>query len=114
MKRRAVERGIAMPNIKPIAGANVWHGKDMASSSRWRRRVTAAQLAEIDRALAAARARGLSLETATKADFPLPGLAPLMDDIREELENGSGLLLLRGIEVGRYSLEELKLLYAGL
>jgi hypothetical protein len=102
-----------MRDIRPIAGANVWHGRDLAQSPRWQRRLTAAQLAGIDDALAAATARGVSWEAAGKADFPLPGLAPLIDDIREELENGSGLLLLRGIEVGRYSLDELKLLYAG-
>jgi hypothetical protein len=103
-----------MRGIRPIAGANVWHGKDMAISARWQRRLTAAQLAEIDVALDAAKRLGLSWEVATANDFPLPGLAPLLDDIREELENGSGLLLLCGIEPGRYGLDELKLLYAGL
>jgi Taurine catabolism dioxygenase TauD, TfdA family len=102
-----------MPGMRPIAGANVWHGKDMARSARWQRRLTPAQLAEIDGALRDARARGLSWETAGTEDFPLPGLAPLVDDIREELENGSGLLMLRGIAVDRYSPDELKLVYAG-
>jgi hypothetical protein len=102
-----------MPEIRPIAGANVWHGKDMARSQRWQRRLTAAQLAEIDAALKAARARGLGWEEASADDFPLPGLAPLFADIRDELENGSGLLMLRGIEVERYDLAQLKLLYAG-
>ena len=102
-----------MREIHPIAGANVWHGKDMARSARWQRRLTLAQLGEIDAALTAARARGLPWEAMTADDFPLPGLAPLFDDIREELENGSGLLMLRGIDVGRYTQHELKLLYAG-
>ena len=103
-----------MPKILPIVGANVWLGKDMARSERWQRRLTPAQLAEIDAALSAAVARGVSWEDAKAADFPLPGLAPLIDDIRDELENGSGLLMLRGIDVGRYSRDELKLLYTGL
>jgi hypothetical protein len=103
-----------MPKIHPIAGANVWHGKDMARSGRWQRRLTPAQLAEIDASLGAAVARGVSWEDAKAADFPLPGLAPLIDGIRDELENGSGLLMLRGIDVGRYSLDQLRLLYAGL
>ena len=92
-----------MPEIHPIVGANVWHGKDMARSERWQRRFTPAQLAEIDAALGAAAARGVAWEDAKAADFPLPGLAPLFDDIRDELENGSGLLMLRGIDVGRYT-----------
>jgi hypothetical protein len=38
-----------MREIQPISGACVWHGRKMASSSRWRRRVSDAQLAEIER-----------------------------------------------------------------
>ena len=38
-------------SIRPITGANVWHGKDMAQSPRWQRRLSPAQLAEIDAAL---------------------------------------------------------------
>jgi len=48
------------------------------------------------------------------ADFPLPSVAALADDIRAELEDGSGIVLLQGIEPGRYTPGELKLLYAGL
>src|SRR5947207_5465896 len=103
-----------MPEIRPVTGACVWHGSEMAGSERWQRQLSPAQLAEIDRALASARARGLRWEAMTAADFPLPSFAPLAEDIRAELEDGSGLLLLRGIEPGRYSLDELKLLYAGL
>ncbi|HXO03556.1 MAG TPA: TauD/TfdA family dioxygenase [Stellaceae bacterium] len=103
-----------MPEIRPVAGANVWHGKDMAQSVCWRRRLTPAQLAEIDAALGAARARGLPWEAMTADDFPLPGLAPLFDDIREELENGSGLLMLRGIDPTRYTFDDAKVVYAGL
>jgi hypothetical protein len=102
-----------MPPIFPVTGANVWQGKDMAGSPRWQRRLTPAQLVELDTALAAAKARGLSWEEMNAADLRLPALAPLIADIREELENGSGLLMLRGIDPARYTLDDAKLLYAG-
>src|SRR5438067_12115018 len=102
-----------MPEIRPVTGACVWRGSEMAGSARWQRHLSPAQLAEIDRALASARARGVSWEAMNAADFPLPSFAPLAEEIRAELEDGCGLLLLRGIEPERYSLDELKLLYAG-
>lgn len=103
-----------MSELRPITGANVWHGSEMARSPRWQRRLTPAQLAEIDAALGAARARGQhDWETMSVADFSLPGLVSLFADMRRELEDGSGLLMLRGIDVSRYTLDELKLLYAG-
>jgi len=103
-----------MRDILPIGGTCVWHGGDIARSGRWRRRLSKAQLAELDDALAAARARGLAWEAMAAADFPLPSVAALADDIRAELEDGSGIVLLQGIEPGRYTPGELKLLYAGL
>src|SRR6266513_3352561 len=103
-----------MPEIRPIGGACVWHGHDMAESKRWQRQLSPLQLAEIDGALRGARARGLRWEAMTAADFPLPSFAPLAEDIRAELEDGCGLLLLRGLDPGHYAMDELKLLYAGL
>jgi hypothetical protein len=103
-----------MREIRPIAGASVWHGKEMAQSPRWQRRLSPDQLAELDWALRIVRERGLRWDEMSADDFPLRSFAPLIDDIRGELEEGSGLLLLRGIDVNRYSLAELKIIYTGL
>jgi hypothetical protein len=103
-----------MGEIQPISGACVWHGRKMASSSRWRRRLSDAQLAEIDRAVRQASARGLGWQTMTADDFPLPSCAALVEDIRAELEDGSGILLLQGLDPLRYSLDELRMGYAAI
>jgi TfdA family taurine catabolism dioxygenase TauD len=101
-----------MREIQPIEGACVWHGSEMAHSDRWQRQLSGAHLAEIDAALA--RARGRSWEEMSAADFPTPGFAALADDIRSELEDGSGIVLLRGLDPTRYAPADLKFLYAGL
>jgi len=103
-----------MREIQPISGACVWHGRKMASSSRWRRQLSDAQLVEIDRAVRQASALGLGWQTMTADDFPLPSCAALAEDIRAELEDGSGIVLLQGLDPLRYSLGELKLLYAAI
>ena len=97
-----------MHEIQPISGACVWHGRKMASSSRRRRRLSVAQLAEIERAVRQASARGLGWQTITADDFPLPSCAALAEDIRAELEDGSGIVLLQGLDPSPYSLGELK------
>jgi hypothetical protein len=103
-----------MREIQPISGACVWHGRKMASSSRWRRQLSDAQLVEIDRVVRQASARGLGWQTMTADDFPLPSCAALAEDIRAELEDGSGIVLLQGLDPLRYSVDELKLLYAAI
>ena len=85
-----------MREIQPIRGACVWHGRKMASSSRWRRRLSDAQLAEIDRAVRQASARGLGWQTMTADDFPLPSCAALAEDIRAELETAAASCSCRG------------------
>jgi hypothetical protein len=84
---------------RPIAGPCAWRGRDIAKSSRWLRDLTSSHVAEIEGALA--RSRHLPWQEIARANFPLPGLAGLFDDIRDELENGSGMVKLRGLPVDR-------------
>ena len=51
---------------------------------------------------------------ATKADFPLPQLGPRLDALRSELLEGRGFVLLRGLPVERYTIEESAVAYYGL
>src|ERR1700761_3076996 len=102
-----------MPEIQPISGPCVWHGREMANSPRWRR-IGDGQLAEIDFAVRQARARGLGWQTMTADDFPLPSFSALAEEIRGELEDGSGIVLLQGLDPSPYSLGELRLLYAAI
>jgi hypothetical protein len=103
-----------MREIQQISGPRVWHGREMANSPRWRRRIGDGQLAEIDLAVRQARARGLGWQTMTADDFPLPSFSALAEEIRAELENGSGIVLLQGLDASPYSLGELRLLYAAI
>ena len=103
-----------MREIQPISGACVWRGREMTNSPRWRRRLGDGQLAEIDRAVRQASARGLGWQTMTADDFQLPSCAALAEDIRAELEDGSGIVLLQGLDLSRYSIDDLRLLYAAI
>jgi hypothetical protein len=86
----------------------------MARSTRWVRDLSADVIAALGRALAEVDARGVPWHEITRDDFPLPGLEPLFDDLREELENGSGMMKLRGLPVARYDETALRRIYFGL
>jgi hypothetical protein len=60
------------------------------------------------------RRRGLAWHAIARADFPLPRTERLLADVREELEHGSGMAMLRGLPVARYSEAELRCLWFGL
>jgi len=86
----------------------------MAASARWIRSLDAAAIAIIDEALGHARAANVPWHQTTAETFPLPGLESLFEDLAEELENGSGILKLRGLPVDRYAADELKQIWFGI
>lgn len=103
-----------MPDIRPIEGACAWQGREMAGSDRWVRRLSDGNIEELDRALAGVETRGIGWREITTEDFPLPGMADLIGDIRTELEDGSGMMKLKGLPVAKYTEAQLQKLYFGL
>jgi hypothetical protein len=99
---------------EPIIGPAVWRGEDLAGATDWIRPFSAAALAEIDAALRAVQSRGLAWRDVRAADFPLPGVSADLARVNRELEEGRGLVLLRGLPVERYSEEELRTIWWGL
>jgi DNA gyrase/topoisomerase IV subunit A len=74
----------------------------------------AEHIGEIDAALAMVENRGIDWREITAPDFPLPGLTDLIGQIRNELENGCGLMKLRGLPVSHYNENQLRTLYFGI
>jgi hypothetical protein len=103
---------IEVTQRRTLAGASVWRGDEMAAARRWIRSWDPAALAALDNALQAVRAR--PFETITRESFPLAGVDRLLDDIRGELEDGCGMVKLKGLPVERYSEDDLRRLYFGL
>jgi hypothetical protein len=99
---------------QPILGRVAWRGNELAASSDWIRILTTPELDEVDAALRAVQRRGLAWRDMTKADFPIPRLAASLAEVRRELEDGRGVVLLRRIPVERYTEDELRIIYWGL
>lgn len=97
---------------RPLSGPSAWRGDEAARSERWIRRWDAASIAVLDAALEAVR--DIPWSRITRENIPLASLEPLLEDIRTELEEGSGMVQLKGLPVGRYAEEDLRRLYFGL
>ena len=101
-----------MTEPKRLEGACVWEGADMARSDRWIKTLPDALLDSIDRAVN--QSRGLDWQRVHRGNFPLPGSEAFFDDVREELENGSGMVQIRGLDVSRYGTDDLRRLWYAL
>jgi Taurine catabolism dioxygenase TauD, TfdA family len=98
----------------PITGAKAWRGAELAGDPAWTITWNAAELAEIDRALGAARATGRALADLDREQFPLPTVASRLATVLDEIYAGRGFVLLRGLPVDRYSAEDVGLILWGL
>lgn len=98
----------------PITGPAAWRGCELAGDDRWLHHLTDADVAEIDAALATLAASGRRFPDFGPEHFPLPGLAPRLAQVAEELENGRGFLVLRGLPVQRLPDDEIDALTYGI
>jgi Taurine catabolism dioxygenase TauD, TfdA family len=101
-----------MSKPRPLVGACVWAGADMRASTRWVRQFPATVLAAIDAAVT--RVDDVDWKYIDRRNFALPGSEAFFDDVREELENGSGMVQMRGLDVTRYTAEQLRRIWYGL
>jgi hypothetical protein len=100
--------------MQPITGPKAWRGETLARDTSWIATLTEAEIADVDRALAAAKATGKPLEDLQREDFPLTVTRSRLDQTLAELYDGRGFIVLRGLPVDRYSDEDVGLLFWGL
>jgi len=98
----------------PVAGPGVWYGRELARRDDWIRPFAPRELDEIDAAVRIFASTGKSLETLSPASFPLPNLGPFLREVLNELLEGRGFVLLRGLPVERMTREEQAIAYLGL
>ena len=102
----AYNKGEPMPESRYLQGACVWKGAEMGQNDRWLKRFPAVVLDQIDAALK--EVKELEWRDVSGHNFALPDAATFFDEVREELENGSGMVKMCGLDVTRYSQEQLR------
>src|SRR5882724_2697761 len=90
----------------PLDIPAAWKAADLARSTRWTSRFDDADIAELEVALAHVKARKLTIATMTRDEFPLPTVAAKLAAMLDEIENGTGVMLVRGLPVARWGLAD--------
>src|SRR5262245_3274366 len=96
-------------------GAAAWYGPEMAARDDWLMPLSTTEVAEIETAIGPPVAREVDIAAMTAAEFPLPTLgAKLRARATDEVLNGRGFLLMRGLPVERWSMREAATAFFGL
>lgn len=100
--------------LQPLTGPAAWHGRDFDADTSWIHVLSPAAIEALDRALGNLEARGRAFPHFAREDFPIGELAEQLPRWADELENGRGFLLVRGLPVQRYSEAQLNAVTYGL
>src|ERR1700722_6011225 len=99
---------------QPIGGPAAWRGPALASLTDWIETLAPGEIAEVEAAMRGVKQRGLALHEGRRRAFPLPNLARRRARIARDLEDGRGLVLLRGLPVEKYPEEETRFIVWGI
>ena len=104
----------AAPLPPPIIGPQAWYGPDIDSGKAWLHVLSDSDVAEIESATRALTDTDVDIAQIARDDFPLPGLAARLQAIRDEVIDGRGFAVLRGLPVARRSLRWSATAYFGI
>jgi hypothetical protein len=82
---------------------SVWYGAEFAGFGDWVERLSDGQIAEVEKVVGELERSEVNLAEITSENFPLKTLGPRLKDILDEVMNGRGFVLIKGLPVGRWT-----------
>src|SRR5580704_6477829 len=98
----------------PIRHPSAWTVADFRSPADYSVDLDAAQLCDIAAAIRSIKAAGIGLDGLQREHFEVPSLRPVVEEIRRQVEDGRGFVLLRRLPVEDYSKDDLGLIFWGI
>jgi len=103
-----------MSDAREFGGPSCWYGADMQNRTDWILKLDDRHVRELQQALTAVESAGLDFLDLNRANFDIPTLGPVLESLLEELLEGRGFLLVRGVPVAGLSERQIELMYWGL
>lgn len=89
-----------------VEDRSAWYGPDLAQRNDWIERLSDAEIDEVERASRELEKSQIELATVSASDFPFPTLAPRLQRILDEVLNGRGFALIKGLPVESWTRRE--------
>jgi hypothetical protein len=100
--------------MSPIIDQTAWEPQSLADVGAWSYVLGDSERAQLIAASTAARKAGVKLEDVTRQNFVLGSFASLLEDVRQELMHGRGIVMLRSFPVDELDREGQAMAYLGL
>jgi hypothetical protein len=117
MMKRASARLVEGTNMvelpAEIHGPSAWYGQEMAKRNDWIERLSNREVAEIEAAVHRFADSGIDPVMMRPEDFPLLSLGDRLRRIMDDVLNGRGFVLLKGLPIERWSRQQAALAFVG-
>ncbi|MDC0033632.1 TauD/TfdA family dioxygenase [Alphaproteobacteria bacterium] len=100
--------------MQPIVDPAGWTAQELAADDDWIYNLSNAECDEIITAVEMIEKRGLYIKDIGRNDFVLPRFVRVMSEMRDELLNGRGFVLIRGLPVAQMTRTQSAIAYWGL
>jgi hypothetical protein len=100
-----------------VRDCSAWYGRDLANHTDWIAHLSQSEIAEVENAmrrLAALSESSLDLTTISSDDFPLLALGPRLRRLLDQVLNGRGFVLIRGLPIRRWTKLEAAIAFLGI
>ncbi len=102
------------PSLDPVITRAAWRGESLQAGDEWFYALSPEEIADIDAALRHLRTTGRQIPDIGKDHFPLGRFARTLRLLQTEIENGLGIMVLRGLPRDRYAPEEMAMIFWGI
>ena len=86
--------------MQPVVDPAGWEPEALCQVEDWSYKITARDVAELKDGIAEVRRRGVPIVEVAREDFPLKDFADALGDVRRELTDGRGIVMLQKFPVG--------------
>ena len=100
--------------MQPVIDPAEWAPGELGDVASWSYRFSARDHDELAEAVAAVRRNGVAVEAVRRENFPLTALADVMADVRRELLDGRGMVMMQNFPTDRFDREACAIAYLGL
>lgn len=97
---------------QPITDKSAWKGSNLQANKSWIYVLPSSAIRDIDGALS--NCKNITLTDITKDDFPLTSIRNDLGQIADEMENGRGFVLIRGLPFGKYGDDDIAKIFWGI
>ncbi len=100
--------------MEPVIDPAGWSPEDFGAVADWSYRITGRDVGELSDAVAFVRRNGIAIESVNRKNFRLNALAEILADIRHELRDGRGMVMIQNFPVTRFDRGAIAIAFLGL